>query len=401
MLGGVAATPEVQPEGDVHLYLPTWTLGARKRPMCVSWAEPARTEEYAMPRVIPDLMVAAVTMGVGGSEQVQIRQIPVPEVGVNDLLVRVLAAGVNNTDINTRVGWYDKEPGDASGYNGATSFPLVQGADCCGVVVAAGRNVQDPPLDRRVLVRSCMTGTIGPGGDATWLGSDRDGAFAQYLVVPATEVFPITSTWSDAELATIPCSYGTAENMVQRAGIREGDRVLVTGASGGVGSAAVQLAHRRGAEVIAVASRRKHEAVNVLGAAKSIDRGADLGAELDGMPIDVAIDNVAGSGFSGVLATVRPGGTYVTSGAIAGPVVELDLRTLYLRDIRLLGTTTWDPGVFRNLVSYVERDEIRPVLAATFPLEDITRAQKCFQSADRVGNVVLIPPEAPDRPLSL
>lgn len=91
-----------------------------------------------------------------------------------------------------------------------------------------------------------------------WMASDFDGAFAQFVKVPAAEVFPVTCDWSDAELATIPCAYGTAENMLRRAGVRQGMRVLVAGASGGVGSAAVQLARRRGAHVIGHHHARKN-----------------------------------------------------------------------------------------------------------------------------------------------
>jgi len=355
-----------------------------------------------MSDALPEKMTAVVTMGVGGHEQLQIRQIPVPVVGPQEVLLRVLAAGINNTDINTRVGWYDTAAADGGdqtaapgGYNGATVFPLIQGADCCGIVVAAGSDVAAAPLGRRVLVRSCM---IGSGGryEARWLGTDCDGAFAEYVVVPATEVFPVESGWSDAELATMPCSYGTAENMVQRSQLGSGDRVLVTGASGGVGSAVVQLARRRGADVIAVASSQKHDAMRALGAAHVVDRGADLRTVLDGERIDVVFDNVAGPGFNSALEILRPGGSYVTSGAIAGPVVELDLRTLYLHDLRLIGTTTWDDEVFADVVSYVERDEIRPVLAATFPLSEIVAAQEHFRSGSRVGNVVLLPPASTD-----
>ncbi|MFP7834602.1 zinc-binding dehydrogenase [Marisediminicola sp. LYQ134] len=359
-----------------------------------------------MTDALPETMTAVVTMGVGGPEQLQLREVPVPSVGPRDVLLRVLAAGINNTDINTRVGWYDS-PGAVSagqgapppasapgGYNGATTFPLIQGADCCGIVVAAGGDVVDAPIGRRALIRSCMTGVDQQ--QPRWLGTDCDGAFAEYVVVPATEVFPLLSDWSDAEVATIPCAYGTAENMVQRSGLGPGDRVLVTGASGGVGSAVLQLARRRGAEVIAVASARKHDAMRSLGASHVVDRNADLQGALGGDRVDIVFDNVAGPGFGGALGSLRQRGTYVTSGAIAGPTVELDLRTLYLNDLRLVGTTTWNDTVFADVVSYVERDEIRPLLAATFPLADIAAAQERFRGADRVGNVVVVPSSAPD-----
>ena len=127
-------------------------------------------------------------------------------------------------------------------------------------------------LGARVLVRACMRTKGFSSWDTTWLGSDLDGAFAQFVVVPAHEVFPVDCDWSDAELATIPCAYGTAENMVGRAGITTGTRVLVTGASGGVGSAVVQLAKRRGAHVIGTAGEAKQDRVRALGADEVIGR---------------------------------------------------------------------------------------------------------------------------------
>ena len=130
-----------------------------------------------------------------------------------------------------------------------------------------------------------------------WMASDFDGAFAQYVKVPAGEVFAVDCDWSDAELATIPCAYATAETMLHRAGCRAGDEVLVTGASGGVGSAALQLARRRGARVTAVTSPDKAEAVRALGADRVVTRDQDLVGELGADSIDLVVDNVAGEAF--------------------------------------------------------------------------------------------------------
>ena len=219
------------------------------------------------------------------------------------------------------------------------------------------------------------------------MASDFDGAFAEFVTVPATEVFPVTSDWSDAELGSIPCAYGTAENMLYRAEVDANDHVLVSGASGGVGSAAVQLAHRRGARVTAIASAAKAEAVLALGADEVLDRDAVPPPDT----FDVAVDNVAGLGFGSVVLAPRRGGRYVSSGAIGGPLVELDMRNFYLRDIRLIGCTAWDEPVFPNLIGYIERGEIRPVVAKIFPLRDIVVAQQEFLEKRHVGKFVLIP----------
>jgi NADPH:quinone reductase-like Zn-dependent oxidoreductase len=209
--------------------------------------------------------------------------------------------------------------------------------------------------------------------------------------VPACEVFPVECDWSDAELGSIPCAYATAENLLHRAGLGRGEHVLITGASGGVGSAAVQLAKRRGARVTAIAARDKLPEVLSLGADRGIDRSDRL-ASLGEETVDVAVDIVAGSGFGALLKVLTRGGRYVTSGAIAGPIVSLDVRMLYLKDLRLIGCTAWDEPVFPNLISYIERGEIRPVVARTYPLEAIAEAQRAFLEKRHVGKIVLIPP---------
>jgi NADPH:quinone reductase-like Zn-dependent oxidoreductase len=349
-------------------------------------------------------MVAVVTTGTGGYDRLSLRRVPLPVPGPGEVLLGVLAAGVNNTDINTRLGWYagsvkggtDATEADpdrqGGGWTGATPFPLIQGADCCGRVVAVGPGGDTGRIGARVLVRSCMRKAGFGAMDTQWLGTDFDGAFAQYVKVPEGEVFPIHCDWTDAELATLPCAYGTAENMVQRAAVRPGQRVLIPGASGGVGSALVQLLRRRDAEVIAISTAAKRDALRALGADRVLERADDPVARLGADSVDVVIDNVGGAGFGGMLKVLRRGGRYASSGAIAGPVVELDLRDMYLKDIALIGCTAWDAPVFPDLVSYVERGEIRPLLAATYPLERIAEAQAAFQEKHHVGKIALIPP---------
>ena len=355
-------------------------------------------------------MWAVVTTGNGGLDKLDYREVRRPQPGPGEVLLRVLAAGVNNTEINTRLGWYSSSVTDSTdstaeaeeqeavqkadgGWNAATPFPFIQGTDCCGRVAALGTGVEGLEAGARVLVRACMRPEGFGSMENIWMGSDFDGAFAQYVVVPAEEVFAVKSDWSAAELATIPCAYGTAENMLERAGLAAGERVLITGASGGVGSAALQLAKRRGAEVIAVAGRAKMAAVRDLGADHVLSRDVDLLEALGEAAVDLAVDNVAGAGFPPLLQLLRRGGRYVTSGAIAGPIVTLDMRNLYLKDIKLIGCTGWDAPVFPNLVSYIERGEIRPLVAKSFPLAEIASAQTEFLEKTHVGNYVLLPPD--------
>ncbi|MEW9805012.1 alcohol dehydrogenase family protein [Mesorhizobium sp. ZMM04-5] len=348
--------------------------------------------------------MAVVTAGTGGFDQLHYRQVPIPSPGPGEVLLSVLAAGVNNTDINTRVGWYAGsvkvgtdslaiETGrEDGGWNGTTPFPLIQGADCCGRVVSVGTGVDKNLIGSRTIVRSCMRSSGFGLTDTVWLGTDFDGAFAQFVKVPVGEVFPVACDWSDAELASVPCAYGTAENMLHRAGVSSGDRVLVPGSSGGVGTALVQLLKRRGSEVIAITSASKRRTIELLGVSRILDRNDDPAAILGEESVDVVIDNVGGGALGKILKALRRGGRYVSSGAIAGPLVALDMRDLYLKDITLIGCTAWDAPVFPDLISYIEKGEFRPLVAAVYPLDRIADAQRAFQEKRHIGKIVLIPP---------
>ena len=360
-------------------------------------------------------MKAVVTTGNGGYEMLDYRDVPIPEITAGEVLLQVLAAGVNNTEINTRLGWYSskvttstaslttgeeemqeaKAEGDG-GWNEATPFPFIQGTDCCGRVVAVAPGGNQSLMGSRALVRACMRSEGWDSLENIWMASDFDGAFAQFVKVPETEVFPIDCDWTDAELGTIPCAYGTAESMIHRAKVAKGEHVLVAGASGGVGSAAVQLAKRRGSVVTAIAGKEKTEKVRAFGADKVIARDDDVVDCLGEKTVDVVVDNVAGPGFGGMLKVLKRGGRFVSSGAIGGPLVELDMRDFYLKDLTLIGCTAWDEPVFPNLVSYIEKGEIKPILAKTFPLKEIVDAQREFTEKKHVGKFVLIPPSIDD-----
>lgn len=354
-------------------------------------------------------MHAVQLIGHGGFEKLQYRtDVPIPTPGPNDVLIKVSACGINNTDINTRVGWYSKQvttatneggaggfdnaAADDGGWSGALEFPRIQGADCCGTIVAVGSDVVPGRMGERVLVRALQDKNDPDNPfDCITYGSECDGGFAQYALAKQAEAFTVNSDWSDAELASIPCAYSTAENMLHR--IKLGaERVLITGASGGVGSAAIQLAKRRGAEVIALAAAAKQDDVKALGADHVLDRDADLVAELGIESVDVVMDLVAGPGWPPLLDILKRGGRYSTAGAIAGPIVEFDVRTLYLKDLTFYGSTYQDEAVFGNLIGYIERNEIRPVVAKTYPLKNIVQAQQDFLDKQFTGKLVLIPP---------
>jgi len=355
--------------------------------------------------IIPKKMSAVLTTGHGGYEMLEFRKdIKVPSPDSDQVLIKVLGAGINNTDINTRTAWYSKSvkgetnanhsQGDDDGsWSGEPlEFPIIQGADCYGEIVSVGGDVDAGRIGERVLVRTMQQYAVDYRPYECWtLGSECDGAFAEYMLAFSDESFKIESNWSNAELASIPCAYSTAENLLERSDVKEGEVVLITGASGGVGSAAIMLAKRRGAKVVAVASEAKARMVQEIGADEVIHREDKLIDSIDNESIDVVIDLVAGESWGELLEVLKKGGRYAASGAIAGPIVELDVRTLYLKDLVLIGCTFQDRQVFQNLIGYIERNEIKPLVSKTYPLRDIVNAQKDFVSKKYVGKLVLLP----------
>lgn len=343
---------------------------------------------------IPEKMHGVVLIGHGGPDMLQWREdLDTPRPAPGDVLVRVLAAGVNNTDVNTRIGWYskgDNDAEDASWGGTALKLPLVQGADVCGTIVAVGEGVDPGRIGERVLIEPCLVEADGAALASPWyFGSECNGGFAEFTKVASRHAHAVTCDLTDAELASFPCSYSTAENMLERTGVKAGDTVFVTGASGGVGSAAIQLARARGARVIAVTSPSKSDALLELGADRTLTRDADYAGELGISSVDVVIDLVAGEKWPSLLEILKPRGRYAVSGAIGGPMVELDVRTLYLKDLSFFGCTVLEPQVFGNLVKRIEAGEIKPLVADTYPLRDIAIAQDAFGKKGHIGKIVL------------
>ncbi len=347
-----------------------------------------------------ETMRGVALTGHGGPECLVWREdLPRPTPMPGEVLIRVAAAGVNNTDINTRVGWYskgDNDAGDASWAGEPLRFPRIQGIDACGYVAEVGDGVDPGRIGERVLVEPCLIEARGRMLDRPWFfGSECDGAFADYCTVAARHAYAVNSPLTDVELASFPCSYSTAENMLTRTDLRAGETVLITGASGGVGSAAVQLAKARGARVAVVTSAGKAQSLRDLGAEVIVDRDADYVQALGADSVDVVVDLVAGDKWPSLLDVLRPKGRYAVAGAVGGPLVTLDVRTLYLKDLAFYGCTVLEPEVFANLVKRIESGAIEPLVAATYALRDINAAQAAFAEKAFTGKIVLS--VSPDR----
>lgn len=360
---------------------------------------------------IPKSMRAMVLKRHGGMDALELEENwPVPSISGRDVLIKVAATGMNNTDVNTRSGWYSKSVTEATTggeyvlddtadntWGGAgVQFPRIQGADMCGHVIAVADKQDAHLIGERAIFDCWLRDWSDPTNKhkSGYLGSEADGGYAEFAKIDARNVHPVKSSLSDVELATFSCSYSTAEGMLSRANVSKGDRVLITGASGGVGGALIQLANRRGATTIALASEAKHSNVAKLNPDHILPRAPEnLKAALrDATGFDsvtVVADIVAGAYFPTVIDALDRGGRYTTSGAIAGPMVELDVRTLYLMDLTFTGSTVIAPQIMTDLVGYIERGEIKPVVAGTYPLEDFHAGQQAFIDKVHTGNIVV------------
>ncbi|MDH3759489.1 MAG: alcohol dehydrogenase family protein [Gammaproteobacteria bacterium] len=359
-------------------------------------------------------MRAVVLTGHGGLDKLEYHEDwPAPQPGRGEVLVKVGACGLNNTDINTRTAWYSKsvtegitDAGGKGGFDNADadsgswssssiSFPRIQGADVAGTIAAVGSDVDTSRIGERVLLDPWIlaTGDWLDAARSIYFGSECDGGFADYTRIRSENAIRIETSQTDAELATYPCAYSTAENLTARSGLQPGETVVINGASGGVGSAAIQLCRLRGARVIAIATASKTEPLRKLGAAQVIDRNqGDLESAIRdaaGGSVDVALDVVGGDSFMALINALRQGGRYSSSGSIAGPLVEFDLRQLVYKDLRLTGATIVPPGTMQRLVGLIEQDLLQPLLAQAFPLEDLGLAQEAFLQRKHVGNIVV------------
>lgn len=358
-----------------------------------------------------ETMRGVVLTGHGDLDQLVWREdLPVPVPGPGEVLIRVGACGLNNTDVNTRTAWYSKgartattgtalhgtQEDDAAWGGAPITFPRIQGADVAGRVESVGPGADPALAGRRVLIEPWIRDPDDPMNmdKAGYFGSECDGGFAEYTKARADMVHPIESDLFDAELATFATSYVTAENMLNRAEVGAGDVVLIPGASGGVGSALIQLANRRGATTVAMCGAEKADQVRAVSPTTILPRAPEnlkvaLKAAIGRDTVTVVADVVGGDMWPRMIDALARGGRYTCSGAIAGPIVEFDLRTFYLRDLTFTGATVVPPGTFADLVGYIERGEIRPLLAATYPLRELQEAQRAFIAKKHVGNIVV------------
>lgn len=344
------------------------------------------------------MMMAVRFQEHGGPEVLRYEEAPVPAIGPNDALIRVRACALNRLDIWTRNGL----PGLAC------SMPHILGCDVAGEVAAFGNAVKHLREGMECFIHPGIPGgpslerfrgddNIAP--DYSVLGHQVDGGYAQYVRVPADNVFPKPTRLSWAETAAFPLTFLTAWHMLgkRRADLRSGETVLVIGANSGVGTAAIQVAKQRGARVIATAGNtEKLRRARELGADEVIDHYACKGEihkavyELTGgAGVDVVVEHVGPAVFEQCVKALRKGGRIVTCGSTTGPSIELNLRMLFAKHLTLLGSYMGSISETLELLPLVEGGALRPVVDREYPLKEAAQAQRQMESGSHFGKIVL------------
>jgi NADPH:quinone reductase-like Zn-dependent oxidoreductase len=365
---------------------------------------------------VPATMAAMVLTGHGGIDKLVYRDdVPTPRPAVGEVLVRVTATAKNNTDRKAREGLYPvKEKGEVTSFQigGAPTltFPRIQGADVVGRVAAVGEGVDPARVGERGLLDFNLYADSRRALNLTpdYYGHGADGGFAEYVAVPSAQFHAVENPdLADAELAAMGmCSYQTALHMLHAAGVRAGERVLVTGASGGVGTALIQLCRILGAIPYALSVRAKADALRTLGAEAVFDRSEleDLTEKVrdatGGAPIDAVMDLVGGEMTDRFLDTMifdmprrHSYPRLSIAGASGGNVSEIMWTRIYLYQVQIFGVSHGTREEAEQLVGWIREGTLEPVLHAAFKLSDLPRAEAYFvdRGRDYLGKIVIVP----------
>ena len=346
---------------------------------------------------MPETMRAAVFSQFGGPEVVEVRDdVPVPQPGPGEVRVKVEAAALNHLDLWVRRGLPIETP-----------MPHIGGSDVAGTVDLAGPGVVGVPTGTRVVVDPSIGYDWYDGedqGDAIdrppfrIIGEHTQGGFAEYVVVPAANLLEIPAGCSSARASAAGLAFVTAwRALVSRGGLRPGERVLVTGASGGVGTASVAIAVAAGAEVYAVTSGPDNvRRLRAMGATTVYDRNqVDFGRELwndtGKRGVHLAYDTVGESIWPQCLRSLAVGGRLVTSGATTGSRGVTEIRLVFWKQLSILGSTMGTPAEFRKVMRMVFDGALEPTIHETLPLDEARRAHELLEGGGVFGKIVLEP----------
>ena len=364
--------------------------------------------------MIPNTMKAMVLTGHGDVDKLEYQDVPVPAPGAGQVLVQVTATAKNNTDRKAREGLYPTKKGEMTSFQMGGKptlvFPRIQGADIAGRVVAVGDGVDESRIGERGLLDFNIYANDRRDINLTpdYYGHGADGGYAEYVALPADQFHHIPNAeLADAEVASMGmCSYQTAMHMLTSANIKAGERVLVTGASGGVGTALIQLCRIMGAIPYALSKQDKAAALLELGAEAVLDR-SDMDsfvdrvkAETGGKPIDAVMDLVGGEMTDVFIDTMifdmNARSTYPRlsiAGASGGNTRENRGTRIYLSPVLVFGGSHGTREEAEQLMAWIRGGQLKPVLHGAFRLSDLHRAEEYFvnRGSNYLGKIVIVP----------
>lgn len=340
-------------------------------------------------------MRAVVIYEHGDLDVLQMADVPRPEVGPDEVLIRVRACALNHLDLWVRRGL----PGLK------LEMPHIMGSDLAGVVAEVGEDVIGVQVGQRVTVNPglscgrceyCVAGQDSLCVEFGVLGEHVPGGCAEYARVPARNVLPIPDGFPFVEAAAAPLVFLTAwRALVTQAGLRAGEDILILGASGGVASAAIQIAKLCGARVFAVTSSgEKATRARELGADVVINRTeTDFSREVWQLTgkrgVDVVLENVGAATWKSSLRAVAKGGRVITYGATAGPLGETDIRLVFWKQMHIIGSTMASQSEFQQVMKLVFRGALKPVVDRVLPIERFREAHEALEKGEQFGKIVL------------
>nr|BCX00944.1 MAG: alcohol dehydrogenase [Bacteroidota bacterium] len=340
-------------------------------------------------------MRAAVIRGHGGPEVVEICELPTPEPGPGQVRLRVYATALNHLDLWVRRGIPGVPP----------AFPHVGGCDIAGTIDALGPGVEGWEVGQRVVVnpqlscgrcRYCLRGQDNLCLQFAIVGEHTWGGMAEYVLVPAANLEPIPEGFSFEEAAACALVFPTAWRMLLTgARLQPGETVLVLGAGGGVNTAAIQIAKLLGCEVwVTAGSEEKMRRARELGADwvlsyRDPDWSRRVWERTDKRGVDVIVDNVGQATWATSLRLLAREGRLVTVGATTGPIGETDIRYVFWRQLRIIGSTMANRAEFMDVFRLIWRRQLRPVIDRVLPLEEARRAHEILERGEQFGKIVL------------
>ncbi|MFT4885064.1 MAG: NADPH:quinone reductase-like Zn-dependent oxidoreductase [Natronomonas sp.] len=332
----------------------------------------------------------------GSADVLEYGDFPDPEIGSEEVLVDIKAGGLNHLDVWTRKGMPSPE-----------EMPHIQGSDGAGVVADVGEDVTRFEEGDRVVVdpnvfcgkcEFCRKGETSLCVDFKMIGEHVRGVHSEQTALHEDNLIHLPEDVDFVTAASAPLVFQTAWRMlVTRAEIQQNDSVLVHGASGGVGHAAVQIAANEGCEVFATASSQE-----------KLDYASDIGADhlvnyeendfdeeikeiTDGRGVDVVVDHIGEATWDGSLSVAARGGTIVTCGATSGISPETNIPKVFWKQLDILGSTMGTPGEMDDVMAKVFDGTFEPRIREVLPMSEVERAHEMLEGREGFGSVVVVP----------